>query len=102
MKSSTIEPSSAQATAGPVESIVAERNPTAKNVDSASDAPPERGDKLVEHFNRELAQRRVDLGNSGRPDLDAADLPEPVDGVGEGLRRVALRDAEVAFGRCVI
>ena len=35
-------------------------------------------------------------------DLDAADLPQSVDGVGERLRRVPLRDAEVTFGRGVI
>ena len=40
--------------------------------------------------------------NSGRADLNAAHLLQPVDRVGERLRRIPLRDAEVTFGRGVI
>jgi hypothetical protein len=35
-------------------------------------------------------------------DLDAADSLQTVDGVGQCLRRVPLRDAEVSFGNGVI
>jgi hypothetical protein len=45
---------------------------------------------------------RLRRSNSGRADLNAANLLQPVDRVCERLRRVPLRDAEVAFGWSVI
>src|SRR6201995_1151935 len=122
-KSMRVDPSSAQASAGPMDSRAVESSPTVITrsrfrllIASPCAAAWQR--EIYRRQPRGLSQTKGRFkavripparwpgrwlrGNSGRADLNAANLLQPFDRVGERLRHIPLRDTEVALGRGVI
>ena len=64
-KSSTIDPSSARAVAVPIDSKAADSTPIVAYRISLTAPPRSGGDDVIEHRDRELAQRGVDLADAG-------------------------------------